>query len=95
MSQPFQDPTVIGAGGAATPAWAAEPPSWFPVEFYWVVGCSYRGLPERRAVVRNPLGCNMAFRKRAFSQVGGFRSDFGRVGANPIGVEETEFSLSV
>lgn len=91
----FRSPAVIGAGGAAMPAWERGRPGWFPEEFYWVVGCSYRGLPERRGSVRNPLGCNMAFRRAAFEVAGGFRSDFGRVGTRPIGVEETEFSVRV
>lgn len=95
LASGFDDPGTMGAGGHATAAWVVGRPSWFPAEFYWVVGCSYRGLPARRAPVRNPLGCNMAFRRIAFERVGGFRSDFGRVGARPIGVEETEFSVRV
>jgi glycosyltransferase involved in cell wall biosynthesis len=91
----FDDPGVVGAGGSATPDWSAERPSWFPEEFDWVIGCSYRGLPERTASVRNVLGCNMAFRGDVFATLGGFRSDFGRVGTTPIGAEETEFCIRV
>ena len=42
----FDGPGVVGAGGHALPAWEYEQPSWLPDEFLWVVGCSYRGLPQ-------------------------------------------------
>jgi GT2 family glycosyltransferase len=89
----FDHPKVVGAGGTATPDWDTERPRWFPEEFDWVIGCSYRGLPDHVAPVRNALGCNMAYRRRVFTAVGGFRQDFGRVDTTPLGDEETEFSV--
>jgi glucosyl-dolichyl phosphate glucuronosyltransferase len=88
----FGDSTVIGAGGHARPLWAQPPPRWFPPEFLWVVGCSYTGLPETGSV-RNPLGCNMAFRARAFLSAGMFNPAIGRLGSLPLGCEETEFCI--
>lgn len=88
----FDDPAVIGAGGHARPLWAKPPPDWFPPEFLWVVGCSYTGLPESGSV-RNPLGCNMAFRAETFRRVGMFNPAIGRLGSLPLGCEETEFCL--
>ncbi|MFZ1993156.1 MAG: glycosyltransferase, partial [Solirubrobacteraceae bacterium] len=88
----FDDPAVIGAGGHARPLWAEPPPEWFPPEFLWVVGCSYTGLPEA-GTVRNPLGCNMAFRAEVFRSVGMFNPAIGRLGSLPLGCEETEFCL--
>jgi GT2 family glycosyltransferase len=88
----FDDPAVIGAGGHARPLWAEPPPGWFPPEFLWVVGCSYTGLPETGSV-RNPLGCNMAFRAEVFRSVGMFNPAIGRLGSLPLGCEETEFCL--
>jgi hypothetical protein len=35
----------------------------------------------------------MSFRRSVFADVGGFRSDIGRVGNRPTGCEETEFCL--
>lgn len=90
---PFADPRVIGTGGGALPVWTVPRPPWFPDEFGWVVGCSYRGLPVVRAPVRNPIGCNMAFRRAQLMQAGGFRSEVGRVGTLPAGCEETELSI--
>lgn len=89
----FDNPEVAGAGGTATPDWDTKRPIWFPEEFDWVIGCSYRGLPDHVAPVRNALGCNMAYRRRVFTAIGGFRQDFGRVGTTPLGDEETEFSV--
>ena len=69
----FADPATVGVGGALLPRWTNGVPRWLPTEFYWVLGCSYRGLPERMAPVRNPIGANMAVRKRTLEEVGGFR----------------------
>ena len=89
----FLDPKVLGVGGAIIPWWIAKQPAWFPEEFNWVVGCTYRGMPEIASPVRNLIGCNMAFRSEVFSQAGGFRSEIGRVGTFPAGCEETELCI--
>ena len=70
-------PGVIGAGGVAVPRWETGEPAWFPDEFAGVVGCTYRGLPEQRAPIRNPIGANMSFRRAAFDEAGGFRTASG------------------
>lgn len=89
----YDDPRVVGVGGHAAPVWPQGRPRWMPAEFDWVVGCSYVGQPERLAPVRNPLGCNMSLRRSVFADIGGFRSEVGRVGAVPVGGEETELFL--
>jgi len=86
-------PTVMGAGGHAALRWESGRPAWFPHEFDWVVGGSYRGLPEAAADVRNVLGSNMAFRAALVREVGGFREGIGRVGTRPTGCEETELCI--
>lgn len=89
----YRDPTVIGAGGSVEADWEAGTARWFPPEFGWVVGCDYRGLPIRREMVRNLIGCNMSFRRSVFGTVGGFAADLGRIGTIPAGCEETEFCI--
>jgi glycosyltransferase involved in cell wall biosynthesis len=70
----FAAAETVGAGGALLPLWpGGSAPAWFPPEFYWVVGCSYTGLPEQLAPVRNPIGANMAVRATVLDEVGGFR----------------------
>lgn len=93
LADAYADPAVMGAGGAIVPAWERRRPSWFPREFDWVIGCTYLGMPETRAAVRNMIGCNMSFRREAFAEIGGFSHGIGRIGARPLGGEETEFCI--
>lgn len=90
----YADCNVLGTGGWVYPTWEGGlPPCWLPGEFYWTVGCSYRGLPNGRAAIRNPIGANMSFRRSSLEDVGGFHSGIGRVGKTPLGCEETELSI--
>jgi GT2 family glycosyltransferase len=91
----YRDPRVLGVGGMVRPWWETGRPDWFPAEFDWVVGCCYRGMPERRSAVRNFIGANMSFRRAAVLAAGGFRTDLGRVGTRPLGCEETELCLRI
>jgi len=89
----YDDPYVIGAGGLIKPVWKGGRPSWFPEELDWIVGCSYKGLPECRCIVRNPIGCNMSFLRDVFEKVGYFNAEVGRIGKKLLASEETDFSL--
>jgi glucosyl-dolichyl phosphate glucuronosyltransferase len=92
----YVDESVLGVGGQVLPEWAtAEKPGWFPDEFLWVVGCTYTGLPETKAEIRNPVGANMSFRRSAFDKAGHFEASMGRNlrVRMPSGCEETEFSI--
>jgi glycosyltransferase involved in cell wall biosynthesis len=95
LSEGFQDPLVAGVGGSIEPLWESARPGWFPREFDWVVGCTYRGLPETPGRVRNLIGANMAYRRELFESVGRFRSGIGRIGVRPLGCEETEYCIRV
>ena len=92
LAQEYDDERVLGVGGSIVPVWEVRP-GWFPAEFGWVVGCTYRGLPSERAAVRNLIGASMSFRRELFAELGGFRSGIGRVGTRPVGCEETDFCL--
>ncbi|MGA4847941.1 glycosyltransferase family 2 protein [Streptomyces sp. G5(2025)] len=91
----YEDPRVLAVGGRTLPLWeSGRRPAWFPEEFDWVVGCTYRGHPGGRARVRNVLGGNASFRRSAFDVAGGFASGIGRDGdRRPLGCEETEFCI--
>lgn len=91
----YDDPYVVGVGGVIKPIWKSSRPVWFPEELDWIVGCSYKGLPERKTIVRNPIGCNMSFRKNIFEKVGYFKADIGRFGKKLLAGEEAEFSIRV
>jgi GT2 family glycosyltransferase len=88
-----QDPLVLGAGGVVEPLWDGKRPSWFPEEFYWVVGCTYQHLPDHPIAVRNPYGGCTCIRREVFDVVGGFRNGLGRIGNRPMGGEETELCI--
>jgi glucosyl-dolichyl phosphate glucuronosyltransferase len=90
----LREPGVLGAGARVLPRWDVSPPAWFPEEFLWTIGCSHRGLPMTREVVRNPSGGAMCVLRSVFETVGGFRTDIGRVGDIPLGCEETELCIS-
>ncbi len=95
LTEGYADVQVLGTGGAVTPAWDNKP-TWFPEEFYWVVGCTYRGMPQTNAVLRNPIGANMSFRREVFDTIGDFGGDAMNIGAVHVGgCEETEFCIRV
>lgn len=87
------DPDVLGAGGRVTPRWLGRRPRWFPDEFLWVVGCTYEGMPRRKARVRNLYGGCFCIRREVLLELGGFRTELGRVGSNRMGCEETELCI--
>ncbi|MGP4090250.1 glycosyltransferase family 2 protein [Streptomyces sp. KR55] len=91
----YADPRVMAVGGRTEPIWASgRRPAWFPEEFDWVVGCTYRGLPHGLVRVRNVLGGNASFRRSAFDAAGGFATGIGRDGdKRPLGCEETELCI--
>jgi Glycosyl transferase family 2 len=103
LAAAFTDPGVVGVGGELVPEWAGPEPRWFPPEFYWVFGCSYRGLPTELAPIRNPIGANMAVRREALEAVGGFSagaaphqlSRGGKVLSGGHSLEDTSLGIRV
>jgi GT2 family glycosyltransferase len=94
--QNYSDPSVVGVGGLVTPLLTeGKSFGWFPDELNWIIGCSYKGQSDRREAVRNPIGCNMSFRRSVFEDVGYFRQDVGRFGKVLLDGEEPEFSMRV
>lgn len=84
---------VLGVGGRIEPRWLEREPRTLPAEFHWVCGCSYAGMPEAAATVRNVIGANMSVRREVLLRAGGFGSGLGRVGRRPLGCEETELCI--
>lgn len=96
LTAPYRDARVAATGGGVAPRWARQGrPPWLAPEFDWVVGCSYTGLPQATAPVRNPIGANMSFRTELALAAGGFSDSVGRVGTKPTGCEETELAIRV
>jgi len=95
LMENYNDPSVVGVGGLVKPLWENKRPAWFPEELDWIIGCSYKGLPRHKVRIRNPIGCNMSFRKTVFETVGYFRSDIGRFGKRLLSGEEAEISIRI
>jgi glycosyltransferase involved in cell wall biosynthesis len=72
---PYDDPTIVGVGGEIDPLWVAGRPAWFPDEFTWVVGCTFRGMPSD--IAPNRIAANMSVRRDIFIAMGGFRESSG------------------
>jgi glycosyltransferase involved in cell wall biosynthesis len=93
MVAALADRRVLGAGGTVAPRWAFRRPGWFPEEFDWVVGCSYRGMPTEPAPVRNFIGASMAFRREILLGAGDFR--LGQIGDGLLKCEDTEMCIRI
>ena len=91
----FKNAQVLGVGGLIEPLWTKGRPAWFPEEFYWVLGCSYRGMPQKAAEIRNLIHCNMAVRREVWDTIGGLNDKFGHVNGQPRGCGDTEFGIRV
>jgi len=87
-------PGILGIGGWTEPAWERSQPPWFPIEFGWVVGASYRGLPDAGGQVRNTTGGNMSVDRRAYVEAGGFDVNLGKVGVRSE-PEDTELCIRI
>jgi GT2 family glycosyltransferase len=93
LMEPFEtSDDVVGAGGAIVPDWETDR-RWLPDELLWVVGCTYRGHREDPGPIRNPIGCNMAFRRQPLVAAGGFATEFGKRGDALVICDETELGL--
>jgi GT2 family glycosyltransferase len=91
----LEDDTIAGAGGRSIPNWEGKKPPWIPEELLWTLGCSYRGMPTTRSVVRNVYGGSACFRRDIFTRFGGFDVNLGRTEVGLAGCEETELCLRV
>jgi glycosyltransferase involved in cell wall biosynthesis len=87
---PNADPYVLGVGGQVAPVWQVGRPGWFPPEFDWVVGCSYRGMPAERALVHHFIGGDMSLRRRIVVECGGFDVALSGIRTRRLACEETE-----
>ena len=77
LASGYRDAQALGVGGRLEGSWATRRPRWFPEEFAWVVGCTYRGMPEEP--VRNLIGANMSVRRDVLTALGGFTDQFHRI----------------
>jgi GT2 family glycosyltransferase len=92
IADAFGDPDTLAVGGPVVPFWGGER-RWLCDALLWVVGCTYSGHREDAGPIRNPIGCNMAFRRRELIAVGSFAAGFGKRGSALETCDETELGL--
>jgi hypothetical protein len=93
----YSAPSVLGVGGDVTPIWRSSAPGWLPEELYWVIGCTYVGMPVEPASIRNPISANMSVRADVFAGAGGFQHKLARLDVDGRAItgtaDETEFCI--
>lgn len=94
LCEGYRDSTVLGVGGKCNPQWLGPEPTWMPEEFYWVVGATYRGMPETTSPVRNLWTGNLSIRREVFESVDGFRTGFGKTNSRNS-PEDTDLCIRI
>jgi glycosyltransferase involved in cell wall biosynthesis len=87
---------VACVGGKVVPHFEADRPSWLDDDLLWIYGVTRYGDHEREIrPPETPIGCNMAFRRVVFEQIGGFHPSLGRSGGNLQSNDENRLFVSV
>ena len=94
----YEDGSIIGVTGPASPLWENESMSWLPQELYWITSCTDFIRFTQPQAVRNAGGMNMSFRREAFNYCC-FSQDFGHIAkahkkVGPV-VDDAEFSINL
>jgi glycosyltransferase involved in cell wall biosynthesis len=87
-------PDVACIGGRVVPHFEADRPKWLEDGMLIIYGITEFGENER--VIRPPevpIGCNMAFRRSVFEQLGDFPTSLGRKPGNLLSNDENYFLL--
>jgi glycosyltransferase involved in cell wall biosynthesis len=98
LVEPFQNCKVMSVGGQAVAWWPTNnPPTWFPDEFDFIIGCTAHKklVMGEGGSIRNVTGSNMCFRKEVFEKVGLWHTGLGRGSGNPTGGEEANICLRI
>jgi glycosyltransferase involved in cell wall biosynthesis len=84
----YETTDAVAVGGDVRPDWQVERPTFFPEEFYWLVGCVEPDFAEDGEEVRNTYGSNISYRREAFLAVGGYDPNTGRKGDRHLQAHE-------
>lgn len=99
-----EDQSIVGVAGAVHPMWANPSMTWFPEEFYWIIGCTgflgWNQITEtghaatvNAAYTREALDCAGLFN----ASLGLHRGEWGKGGVQwwEVGGEDGELSMRV
>jgi glycosyltransferase involved in cell wall biosynthesis len=89
-------PDIACIGGKVLPHFEAERPPWLEDDLMDVYSVTQYGENEREIQPPEyPIGCNMAFRRSVFEQIGAFPVSLGRKPGNLLSNDETFFLLCI
>ncbi len=87
-------PEIACIGGKVVPHFDAGRPAWVDDDLLWIYGITRYGDHEREIRPPEiPIGCNMAFRRSVFEQIGGFHASLGRKPGILLSNDENHFFL--
>jgi GT2 family glycosyltransferase len=91
IAAPFEDPRVGCAGGTCLPAFTCDRPGWLSERLLQYAGITRFGSHARevRSRVEFPFGANLAVRRTAALEVGGFSEALGRIRGQLLSGEES------
>jgi len=82
-------PDIACIGGRVVPYFEADPPPWIENNILMIYGITQFGDLEREILPPEiPIGCNMAFRRSVFQQIGVFHTSLGRTPGNLLSGED-------
>lgn len=89
-----QHPDVACIGGRVVPHFETDRPKWLEDGMLIIYGITEFGENEREIRPPEvPIGCNMAFRREVFEQIGDFPTSLGRKPGNLLSNDENYFLL--
>ena len=90
LAAAFAEPAVGCAGGTCRPVFEGERPRWLSDRLLQFSGITRFGNEPRDAQTSAdyPFGANIAFRRTALADVGGFSERLGRIGTSLLSGEE-------
>jgi len=91
----YERTDAVAVGGYVAPNWVEGKPSFFPEEFYWLVGCDERGMGEHMEELRNTYGSNISYKRDVFLEVGGYDENTGRKGDRHIQAHEAPVCVRI
>jgi glycosyltransferase involved in cell wall biosynthesis len=97
LESTFQRRTDVACiGGKVVAHFDDGRPSWLHDDQLWIYGVTRYGDHEREIQPPEiPIGCNMAFRRTVFDQIGNFHLLPGRKGGNLLSIDENHLLFNI
>jgi GT2 family glycosyltransferase len=93
IAESFRNPRIAAVTGPVIPLFNDSSIAQIPKAFHWLFGCSTWADYSDGEIIRNVWGANMAFKRTALKNVGGFSDQIGGVFGLRLHGEENELSM--